>query len=80
MIEKSIGLEKLSILQCQQLAKTIGYNTATFDLCGPKGKLKAKWLDAYMGIFQIGEESGGFNMVSQFQYLPDIYCTNLQVE
>lgn len=74
--EAVVGLEKMTIHQCQELAKDIGFDKATFDLCGPKGKLKAKWLDAYFGMFQI-EGSDGFVMVKQFAFTPDVWCENL---
>lgn len=76
MLENLVGLDKLSILQCQDLAKDIGYDSATFYLVGTSGTLKAKWLDAYLGLFMIDGEDG-FLTVKQFQYIPDIYCTNL---
>jgi hypothetical protein len=44
-----------------------------FLLCGSKGKLKAKWLDSYLGLFQIeGEE--GFMMAKDIMMRNDIYC------
>lgn len=77
-IETLMGLEKVSILQCEELAKDHGYNSMTFDIVGPSGSLQCKWLDAYMGMFQIiGKD--GFLMTRDFQYAPDIYCKNLQV-
>lgn len=78
-IENMMGLEKVSILQCEKIAKDRGFDSMTFEIVGPTGRLSCKWLDAYMGLFQIvGEE--GFLMTKQFQYAPDIYCENLQVE
>ena len=77
MIEKLIGFEKLSILQCQELAKKIGFDSATFDLCGPKGEIPCRWLDAYMGIFVIKDKPDNFLMASQFQFNNDIWCENL---
>ena len=75
MIEKLVGLEKLTINQCESLAQDLGEG-ATFDLCGPKGKKPCKWLDAYMGLFQIeGEE--GFMMTSQIQFASNLWCENL---
>lgn len=71
-------LEKMSILQCQELAKKIGYDSATFDLCGPNGRLHCNWRDAYMGIFQIKNDQKTYIMVSQIQLLmPVIWCENL---
>lgn len=76
-LEAIVGLEKMTINQCQELAKDMDFDGATFDLCGPKGKLPCKWLDAYMGLFVINGAEG-FNMVSQFQFRPDVWCENLQ--
>ncbi len=78
MIEKLHGLERMNILQCQKMAEDIGFDSATFDLVGPKKTLKCKWLDAYFGMFTVeGEKEGGFLMVTQFQFIPDLYCQNL---
>jgi hypothetical protein len=79
MLEKIVGLEKMNILQCQKLAEDVGYNSTTFDLCGPTEKLKAKWLDAYFGFFEI-EGQEGFLMVSQFQFSPNVWCENLRID
>lgn len=77
MYEKIVlGLEKLSILQCQAAAKDIGFDSATFKLCGPNGEKSAKWLDAYMGLFQV-DGLDGFCTVGQFQYLEDLWCKDL---
>jgi hypothetical protein len=77
MIEKIVGLEKLSMFQCQNLAKKIGFDSATFNLCGPKGQIPCIWLDAYMGIFATKDDPDHFMMVSQFQYNSDVWCTDL---
>ena len=76
MIEKILGLEKMNILQCQEAAKKIGFDGATFKLCGPTGSLNATWLDAYFGLFQI-EGQDGFLSVQQFQFNDDVWCENL---
>ena len=76
MIEKILGIEKMSISQCQELAKKIGFDSATFDLVGPEGKMKARWVDAYLGFF-ILEENGALMMVSDILFVPDLYCENL---
>lgn len=77
MIEKVMGLEKMSIQQCQELAKDIGFDSATFNLCGPTGKIACRWLDAYFGMFVTENDPDHFMMVSQIQFIPDIYCTDL---
>ena len=77
-LETLVGLDKLSINQCESIAKKMGFDHMTFDLCGPKGKRKAKWLDAYMGLFQV-EGSDGFMMTRQLEFQPDVWCENLQM-
>lgn len=49
-------MEKISILQCQVIAKKLGFDKIEFLLCGPKGEKKAKWLDAHLGLFQLEGE------------------------
>ena len=78
MIEKALGLEKMTILQCQELAKKIGFDSATFNLCGPKASIPCRWLDAYLGFFTVrDDEGGGFMMASDFQFNNDVWCTDL---
>ena len=82
-LEVVTGNHRLSILQCEELAKEIGFDKMTFDLVGPKGKMKCKWIDAYFGMFQIiepGKESDGFIMSKQLMFSPDIYCENAMLE
>ena len=76
MLEKLFRLEKPNILQCQKIAKEIGFDKCEFDLVGPKDRLHCNWLDAYMGIFQIKGQDG-FVMVRDFALLPDVYCENI---
>lgn len=76
MLEKILGLEKMNILQCQSLAKKIGFDSATFNLCGPKGTLPCKWHDAHMGMFTTVDNPNSFMMVSQFEFA-DVWCTDL---
>jgi hypothetical protein len=78
-VEQLLGLPKMTIQQCQLVAKRLGFDTTTFDLCGPKGKLKAKWLDAHLGMFQT-EDSKGFMMVNQWALAPDVWCENVMVK
>ena len=75
MLEALVGLEKMSILQCQQLAKMAGYNSCTFDLVGPKARVQCEWIDAYMGIFRI--ENEGLFLVADIQFATDVHCENL---
>jgi hypothetical protein len=82
-LEVLTGNDRLSILQCEELAKEIGFDKMSFDLVGPKGKLKCKWLDAYFGMFKIiepGKESDRFMMSRDLMYAPGIYCENAMIE
>jgi hypothetical protein len=76
MLEKIVGLEKMTIHQCQELAKKAGYDKTEFMLCGPKGKMKAKWLDAHFGFFQV-EGNDGIVAVQQLAFNPDVWCEDL---
>ncbi len=76
-IEAAFGLEKMTIHQCQHLAEKLGFDSTEFYLCGPKGKMKAKWLDAYMGLFQVGDEPG-FNTVGQIALASNLWCEGLR--
>lgn len=79
MIEQLLGLERCTIGQCREIAKRIGFNSTTFDLCGPKGKLPCRWLDAYMGLFQrVGEKS--FMRASDIEFANDVWCENVTSE
>ena len=69
-------------MQCEDMAKDLGFDKMTFDLVGPTGKLKCQWLDAYFGMFKIidpGQESEGFIMSKQLAYASDLYCENLSI-
>ena len=82
-LESMTGNDRLSILQCEELAKEIGFDKMTFDLVGPNGRLKCKWLDAYFGMFMViepGQESEGFIMSRQIMFTPDLYCENAMLE
>lgn len=69
-------LPRMNILQCQEAAKQLGFDSAEFYLCGPRGRVKCKWLDAYFGMFMV-DGATGFNMASQFQFAPDVWCEGL---
>jgi hypothetical protein len=75
-LEALAGLERMTIHQCQRLTIKLDAPDATFDLCGPKGKKPCKWLDVDMGLFQIDGQDG-FCMVSDFEFMPNIWCENL---
>lgn len=66
--------DKMSILEVEALAKELG-RPISFDLCGPTGRFRCQFLDAYYGIFNRLE--GGAMHVKQFQFVSDIWCENL---
>lgn len=72
--------EKMSLVECEDRAKDEGFDTATFDIVGANGTMKAKWLDAYMGMFQI-EGQKGFLMTNDakhhFRQL-GLHCENFK--
>ena len=77
MLEEILGKDgKLTIHQCQEIAKRIDHDAMTFDLVGPKGRKSCKWLDAYMGLFTI-EGTKGFVMVRDFEFAHDLWCENV---
>ena len=52
-------------------------NDIVFDLCGPSGVKKCKWLDPYMGLFQV-DGSSSFMMVSDIMFM-DVWCENIRL-
>lgn len=50
--------EKMSLQECEDLAKNVGFDSSSFDLVGPGGRMKAKWLDAYFGFFTVEGQQG----------------------
>lgn len=75
-IEGFVGLKKMTLHQCQELAKDVGFDSSTFKLCGPKGSKNAKWLDAYFGFFQL-EGNDGFMSARDFAFAQDLWCEDL---
>jgi len=73
---------RMTIKHCQNLAKKLGFDSATFLLCGPKDKLQAKWLDAYYGLFELTDpkvtKDNGFLAVQDFEDDPDVWCEDLK--
>lgn len=72
--------DKMSLVECEDRAKDEGWDSATFEIVGPGGRTKAKWLDAYMGCFQV-EGQDGFLMTSDakrtFKNM-GLHCENFQ--
>lgn len=67
----------MDIYACARLAQKDGYDKATFDLVGPNGRLKCRWVDAYFGMF-IPEGQDGFLMENQ---VPEgFYCENFNAK
>lgn len=64
----------MDIYRCQKKAQDEGFETATFDLVCPAGVKKCKWLDAYLGLFQIVGVEGFLHVRDAENY----YCENFQ--
>lgn len=70
--------DRASINDCERLAcQCDASDSATFEIVGPTGRIKAKWLDAYMGILRV-EGEDGFCMTRDFDR-PDIHCENFAI-
>ena len=72
--------EQMSLVECEDRAKDEGFDSATFEVVGPNGRVKAKWLDAYMGIFTV-EGKDGFLMVGDAKHTfrtLGLHCENFQ--
>lgn len=76
MLERLVGLDKMTLHQCESLAKDVGFDGATFEFCGPLGCKKAKWVDAYFGLFEI-EGQEGVLMTKQLEFAQGLWCQNL---
>lgn len=69
--------EKMTFAQCARKAKDMnGHDSARFEVVGPGGRMGARWLDAYFGLFMLDGEEG-------FQRDRDaeahgLWCENLQ--
>lgn len=80
-LEVVTGLERLTIHQCEDFAQKLassGPGKVFFDLCGPKGKKRAEWLDPWMGLLRL-EGDKGFIMVSDLTYASDLWCENVRL-
>lgn len=67
---------KMDIYRCEALAKRDGFDSATFDLVGPGGRMKCKWLDAYFGFFRVTGEDG---FMSVNDVPSNLWCENFEV-
>jgi hypothetical protein len=66
----------MTLTACERRAQDDdAHDSATFDLVGPAGRLRCKWLDAYFGMFQEAENPKGFYMVRDFDR-PDFHVEN----
>jgi len=64
--EKGKGMKEFnSIHDLEYYAKDEGFDSLEFTIHGLDRTLKAKWLDAYMGLFKI-EGQDGFHMVNDW--------------
>lgn len=69
----------MNLYQCQAKAQDQDYDGATFDIIVPAGTFKAKWLDAYLGLFCIdapGMKDGFVTVRDIDQQFPNLVCSN----
>lgn len=66
-----------SIYDCMEAAKDNDlYDSGVFDLVGPQGRKKARWLDAYFGMFML-DGSDSFLLVRDVAHM-NVWCENLR--
>ena len=68
----------LTISQAQEIAKKMNKSgdSMTFDLVGPTGRRKCKWLDPFLGFFKV-EGLDGFSRVKDALMYHDLWVENL---
>ena len=70
--------ERMTIHQCELKAQELGYDCTYFDLCGPNGRKRCKWDDAYMGIVT-SLESGKLFSVESLYRNPSVWAENVSL-
>jgi hypothetical protein len=69
----------MDIYECERRAKDDGaFDKATFDILGPNGAIKCRWLDAYFGLLQ-AEGQEGFWTVKDVAAIPGLSIENYSV-
>ena len=60
----------MTLTECEKKAIDIGFNSCQFEIFIPSLNewVKAKWLDAYFGIFEVEGKKGFFNSVDCEDY------------
>lgn len=70
---------KMNLYQCENYAKTNGFDSVEFIALFPAGPKKCRWLDAYFGMFQIDGVGDGFVMTRDIDKMfPDLECEIIQ--
>lgn len=67
-----LARRRFHILECEALAKELG--NGSFDLVGPTGRFRCRWVDPHYGIFEKLDDPHG----KAFQFIADIHCENLE--
>jgi hypothetical protein len=62
----------ISLYDCQQLAKTEGFDFSTFTAIFPSGPKKCTWLDAYFGLFQVDGLEGFLRVDDIVEKMPHL--------
>lgn len=71
----------MTLHQCQNKAKDIGFNSSVFEASFPAGKYTCAWVDAYFGFFSIDVpgRDGIVTVTEVGRDFPHLECENLRV-
>ena len=73
----------MNLYQCEAKAQEIGFDKANFLAIFPRGPVNCRWIDAYMGLFEIDLDGmrGSFVTTKQIDELyPNLVCLEPWVE
>lgn len=73
----------MNLIECERVAKDIGFNKAKFTAIFPVGVIECQWVDAYMGLFKIDFDGlrDGFVTVKQINRdYPYLVCTTPYID
>lgn len=71
-------MEKMTFDQCARKAQDAdAHDRAEFEIVGSAGRIRAHWLDSYMGLL-IGEGQKGFWMSRDLEDM-GFHCENLTI-
>ena len=69
---------RMSILQCQIVAKQARPMDTTFVLVGPTGRLRCRWLDPFLGFITV-EGHDGCITCTRLAMAHDLHVENVEI-